>query len=319
MEQRSILITGGCGYLGSQLLRDMGSDPDFSSYSIRVLDNMQRGSYRALFDLPAMPNVRFLEADLLDPASLRFAMAGIETVVHLAAVVTTPVHFAHDRSMEQINHWGTAGLVSACSETRVRSLVYASSHAVYGAGGPHAEGDPCQPVGSYATSVRNAELAELAAAGRGLGVQVLRFGSFFGDAPVTRFDSVVNRFGMLAALGKPVTIYGAGQQRRPVISIGDASSALRFVLRGDGSLPPIANVALGNPSVLEIAESLRRVRPATQVHYTEQDVLTHLSFEMRGGPLESRGWRPSVGLEEGLEQLMRRFGDVRAARLTSVR
>ena len=60
MEQRSILITGGCGYLGSQLLRDMGSDPDFSSYSIRVLDNMQRGSYRALFDLPAMPNVRFL-------------------------------------------------------------------------------------------------------------------------------------------------------------------------------------------------------------------------------------------------------------------
>ena len=127
MEQRSILITGGCGYLGSQLLRDMGSDPDFASYSIRVLDNMQRGSYRALFDLPATPNVRFLEADLLDPASLRFAMAGIETVVHLAAVVTTPVHFAHDRSMEQINHWGTAGLVSACIETGVRSLVYASS------------------------------------------------------------------------------------------------------------------------------------------------------------------------------------------------
>jgi hypothetical protein len=60
------------------------------------------------------------------------------------------------------------------------------------------------------------------------------------------------------------------------------------------------------------------VRPATQVHYTEQDVLTHLSFEMRGGPLESRGWRPSIGLEEGLDRLMNRFGEVRAARLTRV-
>jgi UDP-glucose 4-epimerase len=318
MEPGSILVTGGCGYLGSQLLRDLGADPDFATKTVRVLDNLQAGSYRALFDLPAGTNLRFLEADLLDPASLRFAMAGIETVVHLAAVVTTPVHFAHDRAMEQVNHWGTANLVSACVESGVRRVVYASSHAVYGAGGPHAEDDPCRPVGTYAMSVRSAELAVLAGAARGLEARVLRFGSFYGDAPVPRFDNVVNRFAMLAALGKPVTIYGSGRQRRPVISVADASAALRFALRAGPDLPTVVNVAEGNPSVMEIAEAIRRLRPGTQVHYTEQDVLTHLSFEMTSSLLEARGWQPADRLETGLGRLMDRFGSVRAARLTRV-
>ena len=318
MEPGSILVTGGCGYLGSQLLRDFASDRAFASRRIRVLDNMDRGSYRALFDLPAAANIRFLEADLLDPASLRYAMAGIETVVHLAAIVTTPVNFAHDRAMEQVNHWGTANLASACVECGVARLVYASSHAVYGAGGPHAEEDACRPVGSYAMSVRSAEQAVLAAAERGLRALVLRFGSFYGDAPVPRFDNVVNRFAILAALGKPVTIYGSGRQRRPVLSIDDASAALRFVLQVEGEWPDVVNVAEGNPSVTEIADAIRRQRPDTQVHFTEQDVLTHLSFEMRSQVLESRGWQPAVTLEQGLGRLMERFGAVRAPRLARV-
>jgi UDP-glucose 4-epimerase len=318
MERGSILVTGGCGYLGSQLLRDLASDGAFASRTIRVLDNMDRGSYRALFDLQGGGNIRFLEADLLDPASLRFAMAGIETVVHLAAIVTTPVHFSHDRAMEQVNHWGTANLASACVECGVARLVYASTHAVYGAGGPHAEHDACRPAGSYAMSVRSAELAVLGAAGRGLRAQVLRFGSFYGDAPVARFDNVVNRFAILAALGKPVTVYGSGRQRRPVLSVDDASAALRFVLKSDSALPEVLNVAEANPSVLEMAEAIRRLRPDTQVHFTEQDVLTHLSFEMKSHVLEARGWRPVVTLEQGLGRLMDRFGDVRAPRLARV-
>jgi UDP-glucose 4-epimerase len=318
MERGSILVTGGCGYLGSQLLRDLASDRAFESRRIRVLDNMDRGSYRALFDLPAAADIRFLEADLLDPASLRYAMAGIETVVHLAAIVTTPVHFSHDRAMEQVNHWGTANLASACIECGVARLVYASSHAVYGAGGPHAEEDTCRPVGSYAMSVRSAEQSVLAAAGRGLRAHVIRFGSFYGDAPVPRFDNVVNRFAILAALGKPVTVYGSGRQRRPVLSVADASAALRFVLQAGGDWPDVVNVAEGNPSVLDIADAIRRHRPDTQVHFTEQDVLTHLSFEMRSQLLESRGWLPAVTLEQGLGRLMERFGGVRAPRLARV-
>jgi UDP-glucuronate decarboxylase len=167
-------------------------------------------------------------------------------------------------------------------------------------------------------SLRNAELAVLAGGNRGLRVHVLRYGSFFGEAPLTRFDNVANRFAMLAALGKPVTIYGEGAQRRPLISIADASAALRFVMRPDHSVPAIVNIAESCPSVLEIAEAVRRVRPDTEFHYTEQDILTHLSFEMHSRLLGAQGWRPTVGLEEGLGQLIARFGSVRAARLTRV-
>jgi UDP-glucose 4-epimerase len=318
MESGSLLITGGCGYLGSRLLRDLAREPECAQKTLRVLDNLQGGRYQALFDLPAGRRVRFLEADLLDPASLRFAMAGIETVVHLAAVVTTPVHFAHDRTMEQVNHWGTANLVSACVESGVRRLVYASSHAVYGAGGPHEEDSPCRPVGTYAMSLRSAELAVLAGADRGLDTQVFRFGTFYGDSPVTRFDNFANRFAMLAALGKPLTIFGSGSQRRPVISVADASAALRFALAAKEALPAIINVAEGNPSVIDVAEAIRRLRPGVAIHYTEQDVLTHLSFEMKSHLLEARGWGPAERMDAALGRLMDRFGSVRAERLARV-
>lgn len=314
----ALLVTGGCGCLGSQFLRDLAGAPDGGPTVVRVLDNLQGGSYRALFDLPAGRTVRFLEADILDPASLRFAMAGVDTVVHLAAAVTTSVHFARDRTMEQVNHWGTASLVSACIESGVRRLVYASSHAVYGAGGPHSEGDPCRPVGTYAMSLRSGELAVLAGADRGLEVRVLRFGAFYGDAPLPRFDNVVNRFAMLAALGKPLTVFGAGTQRRPVVSVADASAALRFVLGEREPLPAIVNVAAGNPSVIEVAEAVRRLRPGTPIHYTEQDVLTHLSFEMDSRLIEARGWQAADRLEAALGRLMDRFGGVRAERLAPI-
>jgi len=318
MNGGTILITGGCGCLGSQLLRDLAAADGPGPAALRVLDNLQGGSYRALFDLPGSRPIRFLEADILDPASLRFAMSGVDTVVHLAAVVTTSVHFAHDRAMEQVNHWGTANLVSACVEAGVRRLVYASSHAVYGAGGPHAEDAPCRPVGTYAMSLHSAEGAVLAGAGRGLEACVLRFGGFYGDAPVPRFDNFVNRFAMLAALGKPVTIFGSGTQRRPVVSVADASAALRFVLDARGALPAIVNVAAGNPSVIEVADAIRGLRPGTAVHFTEQDVLTHLSVEMTSRVLEERGWRPADRLEDALRRLMDRFGTVRAERLAPV-
>jgi hypothetical protein len=119
---------------------------------------------------------------------------------------------------------------------------------------------------------------------------VIRFGGFYGDAPVPRFDNVVNRFAILAALGKPVTVYGSGRQRRPVLSIDDASAALRFVLRAEGDWPDVVNVA---EEIRRCSTSRTRsvaIGPIRRCISPKQDVLTHLSFEMRSQVLESRGW-----------------------------
>ena len=316
MSTAKYLITGGCGYLGSQLLADLARDERFASSTIRVLDNMERGSHAALAGLDPLARLEFLEADILDLATLRLALHGVDCVLHLAGLVTTPVSFGQDRSMEQINHWGTANLVAACLELKTPRLLYSSSTAVYGPGGPHDEDSVCRPVGTYARSVLAAEHSVLAARERGLDARALRLGTVYGYSGFMRFDDVTNRLALLAGTGKPVTIFGSGEQRRPVLHLNDASVFFRRALLGDASAP-IVNLLESNPSILEIAEVLRSLRPGINVRYTEQDVLSHLSFVSRAARMESIGWKPAWSLQKGLSDIVRRFEGVRPVAMTS--
>src|SRR5690606_11511956 len=105
-----------------------------------------------------------------------------------------------------------------------------SSAAVYGPGGPFDESSVCRPVGAYAQSKWRDEQAITSAGERGLCFTVLRLATVFGRAPVMRFDAVANRFAYLAGVGRPLTVFGSGEQIRPLFHVRDASSALRFCL-----------------------------------------------------------------------------------------
>ena len=307
-----VLVTGGCGYLGSHLIRDLGSDPRFAPATIHVLDNLQRGQARALFDLPESARYRFFEGDVLDPATLRRALIGVDAVIHLAAIVHTPMSAENASWVQQVNHWGTSHLLDACADAGVTRVVFASSAAVYGPGGPFREGDVCRPLGHYAQSKRRAEETVLAARERGIRPQILRLGSFYGLAPVLRLDAVVNHLGYLAGIRRALPVHGTGEQRRPAIHVADASEALRFVLTREVSEEgELFNAVSGSPSVNEVVAAIHAVRPEARVHYTEQDVLAHLSMDVDGTALLETGWRPTHSLEEGMRELLERFAALR--------
>jgi nucleoside-diphosphate-sugar epimerase len=304
----TILVTGGCGYLGSQLIRDLATDPQTRDTTIRVLDNLEGGGYRALMDLPASGRYQFVEGDILDPAIVRVALQDVDAVVHLAAIVRTPMSFENPAHMEQVNHWGTAHLVEACIETGVSQFVYASSTAVYGPGGPFTEADVCRPQGAYARSKFHAEKSVLSAADRGMKTVVLRLGTLFGWAPVTRFDAVANRFAYLAGTRKSLTVYGDGKQRRPLVHVRDASTAIQLALmRLETMNGQVANVIGENAAILDIVEAVRASAPNAVVRFTEQDIRTHLSFEIADSVFYRAGWQPQVSLQEGLAELLDRF------------
>ena len=315
---RRILLTGGCGYLGAQILRDVVTDAGLGGPAVRVLDNMQRGHHEALMDLPDGANVEFVEGDILDPAAVRLALRGVDAVIHLAALVTTPMSFDNPIWVEQVNHWGTSQLVEACLAAGVQRLIYASSASVYGPGGPFTEEDEPKPLGPYAQSKRQGELSVLGAISRGLKPTVLRLGTVYGQGYVTRYDAVVNRFAFLAGVHRALSVYGEGTQVRPFIHLKDASAAVLFCLGQQGTEGVALNATPENISVMELVDAVRQSRPMVRVRHTDQDVLTHQSFVVDGSALEGLGWRALHTYRDGLAELLAHFKGLHTANRTSL-
>ncbi|MFO7545533.1 MAG: NAD(P)-dependent oxidoreductase [Trueperaceae bacterium] len=305
MSDGAVLVTGGLGYLGSELLRL--SPAWLSGHTVRVLDNLATRGERALVDLPSGCRYEFVEGDVLDPGVLRYALRGVDTVVHLAGVVRTPMSFEHPTWMRQVNTWGTAAVAEASLRAGVRRLVFSSSTAVYGPGGPFDESAACRPVGPYAGSKRAAEEALLAAEQRGLSFALLRLGMLYGHAPGARYDGFVNRLLFLAGTGRAMTVYGSGEQRRPIVHVSDAADAVLRAATADAGTSTVHNVVESNASVLDVVEAVKAVRPTVAVRFTEQDVLSHLSFLVDGERIRRSGWQPAKRLREAVGEELARF------------
>jgi len=313
-----VLVTGGCGYLGGQLLRDLPTFWKDSGLKVRILDNLERGRPEALMDLPDEARYEFVQGDVLDPSIQRAVLRDVDAVVHLAAVVRTPLSFDEPTWVEQVNHWGTSHLLEACLDAGVEDFVFASSAAVYGPGGPHAEDDPCDPMGAYAQSKYEAERAVRSAGRRGLRTTILRFGTMYGKAPVTRYEAVANRFALLAGTHRPLTVYGDGTQKRPFIHVRDASHLSCWTLENRArTAGRTLNAFEQNASIVDLVEAVRETHPDVEIRRTEQDVRTHLSFELDEKP-QSLDWIPSHNIPDGLGELISRLRGFSApAHLTS--
>ena len=306
-ERNVILVTGGAGYLGSQLVRDLAQDERFRDCRIRIYDNLQRHHVSGLLDLPSSGRFEFVEGDVLDRLNMKRAMTDARAVVHLAAIVRTPLSFDHPSWTEQVNHWGSASVVDCAAHAGVPHLLYASSAVVYGPGGPFTEAEECQPIGPYAVSKWHAEREFLQARERGIEAGVIRFGTIFGNAPAMRFDAVANRFVFLCSVGRPLVVHGSGEQMRPLIHVCDASAILRDRLADPGGAPPLLNAAAFNLTILEVAEALQAVRPDARIRYTDQGILTEISFSVDTSLLAATGFRAGYSLERGLSEMLARW------------
>jgi nucleoside-diphosphate-sugar epimerase len=308
MSERALLITGGCGYLGAHLLREIAVGDGYAGSTVRILDNLSSGSVNAVLDLPSGPRYELIEADILSPGAVRMALEGVVAVIHLAALVRTPFAFDQPASVQQVNHWGTVRLIEHCREAGVQRFVYASSASVYGPGESFEEAAQCRPIGPYSCSKLSAEHAVLAANGAGLETAVLRLGTLYGgEAALARFDAVANRLVYLAGTGRSLTVFGNGEQARPLVHVRDAARALIWALRCDESAGGAYNVVEENVRVESLAHLVAGICPGVRIRYTDQDYREHLSLAVNGDKLRRAGWAPRERLVDGLEKLVEHF------------
>jgi UDP-glucose 4-epimerase len=214
-----ILITGGAGFIGSNLARHiLGREP---ACSVRVIDDLSTGSLENLSGLP----LEFTDGTILDFAALLDAVQGVDTIVHLAAIPSVPRSIADPRASHEANTTGTLNVLEAARQASVNQVIVASSSSVYGSNPqtPKSELTWTRPMSPYAVSKQATEGYAIAYQySYGLRTLAFRFFNVYGphQAATHPYAAVIPKFLHAALLGQPVEIQGDGLQARDFTYVG---------------------------------------------------------------------------------------------------
>lgn len=275
-----ILITGGAGYIGYSLVKQILEDVE-QLHSITIYDNLSRRNYsfftEAKFDHKP---ITFIHGDILDGRQLGQALKGMDCVIHLAAKVTTPFADADAHSFDQINHWGTAQLAYAIEQSTVSKVIYLSSISIYGDSSEHVnESTVPNPQSFYGRSKWEGE-KQLQVLNRDRQVYILRSGNVYGYNPSYRIDAVVNRFMFQANFQGKITVNGNGDQHRSFIHVDKVAYAIVSLV--DGRIAPgTYNLVEHNFSINDITASIQSLYPKLDIIHANynirmKDVITSL-------------------------------------------
>lgn len=244
----NILVTGGCGYVGSILVPNLASQ----GHQITVIDAQWFGNY-----LPELQNVRvvkkhFSEMTLDD-------LTGVESVIHLANVANDPSVELNPVLSWEVNVLHTTQLLNLCKKIKtLKSFMYASSGSVYGVKDEDKVTEELDlvPISAYNKTKMSAERVCLSYSEH-FSVYCIRPATVCGVSPRMRFDVVVNMFVMHAFRDKKITVLG-GDQVRPNIHIQDMSRVYEHFLNKQVLPSGCYNAGFENISVMSIAETVAK-------------------------------------------------------------
>jgi len=226
----NILVTGGAGYIGSSLIPQLLSE----GHKVRVFDSLLHGG-ESLLGVWANPAFEFVRGDVRDRDAVRSALAGIEAVVHLAALVGDPACAREPDLARAVNLDGSISLIDESRRSGVRRFIFASTCSNYGRmsdpNGFVDEDSELRPVSLYAeTKVAIEKLLLDGPRSDSWMPTPMRFATIFGVSPRMRFDLTVNEFTMEMIVNQRLTVFGE-QFWRPYVHVRDAGRAILTVLQ----------------------------------------------------------------------------------------
>ncbi len=299
---RVVLVTGGAGFIGSNLVRELLERGD----RVRVLDNFSTGLRGNLLGIA--DDVEVVEGDLRSYERVHTAVRGVEIVFHQGALGSVPRSVQDPLTSTAVNVEGTLNVLLAARDEGVRRVVAASSSSVYGDGGtfPRTESQAPNPISPYAVAKLAAERFCVSFARvYGLETVALRYFNVFGPRqdPGSQYAAVVPLFVSAIAAGEPVTIHGDGEQSRDFTYVANVVDANLLAADAAEAAGTVLNIAAGgSETVGTLAETIGRLlgKPVTREHTPPRpgDVLQSWADVTRAR--EVIGYEPRIGFEEGL-------------------
>ena len=269
----NILITGGAGFIGSHLAESWLKD----GHSVSIIDDLSTGSLENLKRLPHQDRIEFVKGNVITSRALPRMIEKADVIYHLAAAVGVEL-VVHDpiRTIET-NVSGTSRILKLASKYGGRRLFVASTSEVYGKSTnvPFHEtddliiGPSTHSRWSYACSKLIDEFLLMAYhRSKGLPGTVTRFFNTVGPRQTGRYGMVIPRFVSAAIQGKPLRVYGTGNQTRCFCHVSDTVRALRLLADCEASFGQILNIGSTNRiTIRELAETI-----VAQLHSTSEIV-----------------------------------------------
>jgi len=298
-----VLVTGGAGFIGSHLIRDLLARGD----EVRVLDNFSTGNRANLEGL----DVEVVEGELRSYERVHNAVRGVEVVFHLGALGSVPRSVQDPLTSSAVNIEGTLNVLLAARDEGVRRVVYSSSSSVYGTRRelPVSEDQPADPLSPYGVAKLAAErfCVSFSRVYESFQTVVVRYFNVFGprQSPFSQYAAVIPLFITAIAGGNPVRIEGDGEQRRDFTYVSNVVDGTIRAAEAEGANGQIFNVAASSPvSVNQVADAIGTIlgKPVRKEAAPARAGDIRDSWADVRRAREVLGWEPSVGFEEGLQR-----------------
>ena len=311
----NLLITGGCGYIGSLLIRKLPF-AFTDKIDITVFDNLSSGREYMLANLPSKAKYRFFRGDVLKKQDLLKAMENKDIVIHLAAITGVCDSFNMPDLFMKVNYEGTKNVVETCLEQGIGRLIYASTCNVYGGKRENKvlnEKSPITPPNPYADSKYKGELeCRKYHKDYKLPVTCLRFATNYGWSPGIRFNLAINLFTFKAVIGEKIKIFDTGEDWRPYIHVQDTVRAITAAIKApeDVAIGEVFNVGSNeeNYKVNQVAQLVKEnVENDVDIVHIEKEGL-HFSYKVEFSKIKQKlGFHTRFSVVDGIKELAEKF------------
>jgi nucleoside-diphosphate-sugar epimerase len=313
LAMASYLVTGGAGFIGSHLAQELIR----RGHTVRVADSLITGKRR---NLDHIPGVEFLEGDLADQSFAARAVAGMEYVLHQAAIPSVPRSVRDPVTSNRANIDASLNVLVAARDAGVRRLVYAGSSSAYGntPALPKREDMPPNPRSPYALQKLVAEqYCQMFTRLYGFETVTTRYFNVFGPRqdPGSPYSGVISVFSAALLEGRRPVIYGDGEQTRDFTFVANVVDGVLRACEAPRAAGEVMNIACGGRiSLNELVNVMNRIvgtnlRP---IYKPEREGDVRDSQADLGKARSLVGYTPLVPLEDGLRRTLEWFRVERA-------
>jgi len=286
---KTVLVTGGSGYQGVKLIKNLIKD----NYSVINIDNNLFGNY-----FIKHKNVKNYKLDINEIYKIN--LKNVYACIHLASIANDPMVDLNQSYSWETSALGTMVLMEQLKKYKVKKIIYASSGSVYGIKKEKkvTEELNLKPLSTY-NKVKMVTERVILSYQKHLNVIILRPATVCGFSPRMRLDVAVNMLTFQALKNKKITVFG-GKQKRPNIHIDDLLDAYMFFLKKNIK-SNIFNIGFENLSIIDIAKKISKIIESKIV--IKKGTNDARSYNLDSSKLLKTGFRPKKKISDAIVEL----------------